>query len=129
MKFNFLFIILNVFISSHLPAQEQQVIVPYTLADRDRAIRTEERMSTLESGMMELNNKINRIEDKFDRYFMWEFGLVLLSIFGLVGFIIYDRKTILSPVESKTNKIINVLKDVAEQNPTIKDSLKKNTLN
>jgi hypothetical protein len=113
---------------SDLLAQEQQVVVPYTLADRDRAIRTEERLNGLESDMKELKNNVNRLEEKFNKYFMWEFGLVLVAIFGLVGFIIYDRRIVLAPLESKTNRIINVLKDAGDQNPTIKDSLKKNTI-
>jgi len=32
--------------SNSIFAQEQQVVVPYTLADRDRAIRTEVKMDT-----------------------------------------------------------------------------------
>jgi len=128
--------------SGILKAQEQQVVVPYTLADRDRAIRTEARMETLEAKVGGLDKRfegldkriddihlqINRLEDKFDSYFMWGFGLVLMSIFGLIGFIIYDRRTTLAPVESKTDRIIKVLRDAAEKDPALREALKRTAL-
>ena len=128
--------------SGVLKAQEQQVVVPYTLADRDRAIRTEARMETLEAKVGGLDKRfegldkriddihlqINRLEDKFDSYFMWGFGLVLMSIFGLIGFIIYDRRTTLAPVENKTDRIIRVLRDAAEKDPALREALKRTAL-
>ena len=81
-------------------AQEQQVVVPYTLADRDRAIRTEAKMEALDKRIDDIQVQMNRMGDKFDSYFMWGFGLVLMSIFGLIGFVIYDRRTTLAPVEN-----------------------------
>ena len=116
-------------------AQEQQVVVPYTLADRDRAIRTEARIETLEAKIQSLDKRfddvhlqINRLEDKFDKYFMWGFGLVLMSIFGLIGFVIYDRRTTLAPVESKTERIIKALKEASEKDPALKEALKRTAL-
>ena len=135
-----------VFLVFILNAQEQQIAVPYTLADRDRAIRTEARMETLEakvgaldkridalslnmdSRFSEMNKKIDRLEDKFDSYFMWGFGLVLMSIFGLIGFIIYDRRTTLAPVENKTERILKVLREAAEKDPVIREALKRTAL-
>ena len=118
-----------------ISAQEQQVVVPYTLADRDRAIRTEARMETLEARMSSLEKRMddlqaqmNRIETKFDNYFMWGFGMVLMSIFGLVGFIIYDRRTTLAPVEGKTERIIKALRERAEKDPVLMEALKNTAL-
>jgi hypothetical protein len=75
-----------------------------------------------------MQSQIIRLEDKFDSYFMWGFGLVLMSIFGLTGFIIYDRRTTLAPVENKTNRIIKVLRDAAEKDPALRDALKRTAL-
>lgn len=122
-RFAFCVIFLFQLFCSH--AQERDVVVPYTLADRDRAVRMETRMDALETKNEEIKVKIDRLEDKFDSYFMWGFGLVLMGIFGLIGFIIYDRRTTLAPVESKTEKIIKVLKDAAERDPELKESLKR----
>ncbi len=104
-----------------ISAQEQQVVVPYTLADRDRAIRTEAKMESMES-------LINELQTKFDSYFMWGFGMVLMSIFGLVGFIIYDRRTTLAPVEGKTERIIKALRERAEKDPILMEALKNTAL-
>jgi hypothetical protein len=51
-----------------------------------------------------------------------------MSIFGLIGFIIYDRRTTLAPVENKTNRIIKVLRDAAEKDPTLREALKSTAL-
>ena len=106
-------------------AQEQQVVVPYTLADRDRAIRTEANMEALNKRIDGIQVQMNRMGDKFDSYFMWGFELVLMSIFGLIGFVIYDRRTTLAPVENKTERIIKALKEAAEKDPALRDALKK----
>ncbi len=113
--FAFFSLILNI------SAQEQQVVVPYTLADRDRAIRTEVKMESMEA-------RINELQDKFDSYFMWGFGMVLMSIFGLVGFIVYDRRTTLAPVEGKTERIIKALRERAEKDPVLMEALKNSAL-
>lgn len=92
-------------------------------------------METLESKVEALDKRIddvrqqmNRLEDKFDTYFLWGFGLVLMAVFGLIGFIIYDRRTTLAPVESKTERIIKALKEAAEKDPSLRDALKKTAL-
>ena len=102
-----------------LKAQEQPIA--YTQADRDRMVRVETKVEAMQS-------QINRLEDKFDSYFMWGFGLVLMSIFGLIGFIIYDRRTTLAPVENKTERILKVLREAAEKDPVIREALKRTAL-
>ena len=102
-----------------LHAQEQAI--PYSQIDRDRMVRVETKVEGMEL-------QINRLEDKFDSYFMWGFGLVLMSIFGLIGFIIYDRRTTLAPVENKTERIIKVLKEAAENDPILREALKRTAL-
>jgi len=104
------------FVSFSLKAQDHPN--SYTQTDRDRMVRVVTRIESMQS-------QINRLEDKFDSYFMWGFGLVLMSIFSLIGFIIYDRRTTLAPVENKTERIINVLKDAAEKDPVLREALKK----
>jgi len=137
----FSFVVVSI-LAFPLSAQEKQVVVPYTLADRDRAIRTEARMEAfdarfdgldkridgLDKRIDDVHLQINRLEDKFDSYFMWGFGLVLMSIFGLIGFVIYDRRTTLAPVESKTERIIKALKEASEKDPALREALKKTAL-
>ena len=117
----------------------QEHSIAYTQADRDRLVRVETKVEGLDkriddltlsmnSRFSEANQKIDRLENKFDSYFMWGFGLVLMSIFGLIGFIIYDRRTTLAPVESKTERIIKALKEAAEKDPALREALKRTAL-
>ena len=118
MKRYFLFI--AILLLALAPKAQEQTIT-YSQADRDRMVRVETQVLSMQS-------QINRLEDKFDSYFMWGFGLVLMSIFGLIGFIIYDRRTTLAPVENKTERIIKVLKEAAEKDPVLREALKKTAL-
>lgn len=115
------FLVLTVILLSTLVLKAQEQPVPYAQADRDRMVRVETKVEAMQM-------QINRLEDKFDSYFMWGFGLVLMSIFGLIGFIIYDRRTTLAPVENKTERIIKVLKEAAEKDPILREALKKTAL-
>ena len=51
-------------------AQEQEVVVPHTLADRDRMIRIESRLDVLETRMdaieTKMDVKFDGVENKFD---------------------------------------------------------------
>jgi hypothetical protein len=65
-----------------LKAQEQQV-VPYTLSDRDRAIRTEVKMEALEAKMdAKFDNtqkQFDSVKKQFDQLttlFYWGFGIL-----------------------------------------------------
>ena len=61
-------------------------------------------------------------------YSMSGYGLVLMSIFGLTGFVIYDRRTTLAPVESKTKRILKALKEAYENDPALREALKRSAL-
>lgn len=110
----FLILIPALLFSVAVLAKEEAI--PYTHADRDRLVRVEAKVDALEKRMDKkydkvdkafdkVDKKFDRLEDKFENYFMWGFGLVLMSIFVLIGFIIYDRRTTLAPVENKTEQI------------------------
>ena len=117
----------------------QEKSIPYTQADRDRMVRLETKVEALdkriddlsshmETRFSEVDKKFDRLEDKFDSYFMWGFGMVLMSIFGLIGFIIYDRRTTLAPVENKTERVIKALRERAEKDPLLMEALKNTAL-
>jgi hypothetical protein len=59
---------------------------------------------------------------------MLGFGKALLSIFGLVGFIIYDFCTTLAPVEGKTERIIKALRERAKKDLVLMEALKNTSL-
>ena len=83
----------------HLPAlaQEQQVVVPYTLADRDRAILTEAKISALEVKMEFKFESQQRQLDDIKTLFYWGFGILITLFIFMFGYMIWDRKTALQP--------------------------------
>lgn len=143
------FIIFIILISLSVLSFSQQQEVPFTLADRDRLIQLEANLSALNNKVEKLDqninkridnvernfndridnvernmtNRIDRLENKFDTYFTWGFGLVLGAIFALFGFIIYDRRTTLAPVSNKQEKILNVLKELGEDDSKMRKAL------
>ncbi|MEA3445863.1 MAG: hypothetical protein U9R19_14185 [Bacteroidota bacterium] len=143
------FIIFIILISLSVLSFSQQQEVPFTLADRDRLIQLEANLSALNNKVEKLDqninkridnvernfndridnvernmtNRIDRLENKFDTYFTWGFGLVLGAIFALFGFIIYDRRTTLAPVSNKQEKILNVLKELGEEDSKMRKAL------
>ena len=122
-----IFVLLVVILLS-LASIAQENTISYTQADRDRLVRLETKVEGVDKRIDDIHLQINRLEDKFDSYIMWGFGLILMSIFGLIGFVIYDRRTTLAPVESKTERIIKALKEASEKAPALRDALKRTAL-
>jgi len=124
-------LIIALFVFLFLPAQTlwaQEKALSYSQSDRDRMVRVETQIQALDKRIDDIHFQIKRLEDKFDSYFMWGFGLVLMSIFGLIGFVIYDRRTTLAPVENKTERIIKALKEASEKDPVLMEALKRTAL-
>ena len=94
MKTLFLMLILFLFVPViQIFAQEKQVIVPYTFADRDRSIRTEAKIETLEAKM---NVKFEAVNARID-YLFWLQGVIVALILFMLGYMIWDRRTSLQP--------------------------------
>jgi septation ring formation regulator EzrA len=119
-----LFILAMFFAFSFISIAQQQE-VPYTLADRDRMIQVEAKVDALSARFDQIDKRIDRMEDKFDTYFTWGFGLVLGAIFALFGFIIFDRRTTLAPVKREQDKLLEVLKELGKEDAKIREALKK----
>jgi len=141
------FVILLFFTLLSLPAkaQELQVVVPYTLADRDRAILTDAKISALE-------NKINALEDKMevrfeniDKQFMyqqkqiddiktlfyWGFGILITLFIFMLGYMIWDRRTAMRPAleqaskaEENSRNLISMLREYSKKHPDLAEILR-----
>ena len=129
-------------------AQEQQV-VPYTLADRDRAIRTEIRLDALEAKMdarfialeakmdarfiamdSKIDTKIDSVNARID-YIFWLLGFIVALILFMFGYVIWDRRTALRPALEKaeaadirSSNNTRVLRDYAKGHPDLENWLK-----
>jgi len=117
--------ILAIFLALALISNAQQQEVPYTLADRDRMIQVEAKVDALSARFDQVDKRMDLLEDKFDTYFTWGFGLVLGAIFALFGFIIFDRRTTLAPVRREQEKLLEVLKELGKEDVKIREALKK----
>jgi hypothetical protein len=111
-------------------AQEQQ-IVPYTLADRDRAIRTEVKMEALESKM---DTKFEAVNARID-YIFWLMGVLVALILFNLGYTIWDRRTALKPAldkadsaNYKSTNLINALREYAQKHPDLANILRTHGL-
>jgi hypothetical protein len=118
-------------------AQEQQ-IVPYTLADRDRFIRLEAEMGSLRNEMNSLRNEMNaRLDsqqkqiDDLKTLFFWGFSITITLIIFLLGYTIWDRRTALklalTQAEEANNKARNqttILREYARTHPDLVEILK-----
>ncbi len=91
-----LVIILGVVFFSSSPAVWGEE-VPYTLEDRDRLIRVE---ATLKEFKESVDKRIDSVDNRIGRLetvMMGGFGLLFTSMVGLVGFVLWDRRSALAP--------------------------------
>jgi len=104
--------------SGILKAQEQQVVVPYTLADRDRAIRTEIKMEALEAKMDLRFESIQLQINQLSALFYWGFGILITLFIFMMGYMIWDRRTALQPALDKAS-------DANEKSTTLFQTLRE----
>jgi len=91
-----LFLISIPILSGHIStsAFAQNKEISYTLEDRDRSIRMEEK----------LNSQQQQIND-----LKWGFGIIITLIIALFAYIVFDRRTTLYPLLERTEQL--ALKD------------------
>ncbi|MBI3303883.1 MAG: hypothetical protein HYZ72_17595 [Deltaproteobacteria bacterium] len=87
-----------------------------------------ERLARLEEGQKALGQRmddLNRRMDDLNRRIEWGFGVTFAGIFALIGFVIWDRRTALTPAISRTERLEAVLKEYAEKSPDLAEALRK----
>jgi len=112
-------------------AQEQQVIVPYTLADRDRAILTEAKINALEAKMEFKFDSQQRQLDDIKSLFYWGFGILITLFMFMLGYMIWDRRTAMQPAlmqaskaEENSRNLITTLREYSKKHPDLAEILK-----
>jgi predicted transcriptional regulator len=98
---------------------------------KERLARLEERVNSLDKGLNkridDLDNKLaKRMDDLANLMYV-----ILAGMFVLVGFVIWDRRTALSPairrtkdLEEREERLERALKEFAMKNPEMRDILK-----
>ena len=80
----------------------KEIAVPYTIADRDRAVRSEVKLEEMDKRITDLRADVNaRFDDMGKKIDMLAYIFTALVV-GVFGFAIWDRKTTVKPVQDKT---------------------------
>ena len=131
-----IFVILLFFKLLSLPvmAQEQQVVVPYTLADRDRAILTEAKVSALDVRFESIDKQFMYMQKQIDdikTLFYWGFGILITLFIFMLGYMIWDRRTALQPAldkatdaDAKSTNLIMALREYSKKHSDLADILR-----
>ena len=124
-----------------LKAQEQQVVIPYTLADRDRAITTEAKISTLDAKISALDVRFESIDKQFmyqqkqiddiKSLFYWGFGILITLFIFMLGYMIWDRRTAMQPAllqaskaEENSRNLITTLREYSKKHADLAEILR-----
>ena len=86
----------------------------------------------------DVNNRIGDVNNRIDdmsNLMLWGFGVLFAGMFALVGFVIWDRRTALSPaikknkeLEERQERMEKALKEFAIEEPRLADILKQRGL-
>lgn len=127
-------------LSLNLPvsAQEQQVVVPYTLADRDRTIRTEAKISALDARFESIDKQFMYQQKEIDdikTLFYWGFGILITLYIFMLGYMIWDRRTAMKPAleqaaraDENNRSLITTLREYSKKHPDLVEILKTHGL-
>ncbi len=126
-------IIISLSLFTSLFAQQDEI--PYTLADRDRLIRVEAEVQSIRIEMNSLRSEVDtkidsvhqRIDDQQALLYMG-FSLIFGVLLFILGFNIWDRRTMITPIKQRQDKTLEALKEMAKKDSNIKEALKKASL-
>ncbi len=138
----FLLFILFLLLPALLPAQDNNTPVSFTLADRDRLMRNEQNIKSLRIEMNArfdavnakfeaIDNRFKAIDTRFDSlqkqidYNTTLLFILLASVMSLIGFVIYDRRTAVKPVQREQEEQAEEIRKLKRENNLFRESLKK----
>ena len=115
-------------------AQEQQVVVPYTLADRDRAIQTEAKINSLDIRFESIDKQFIYQQKQIDdikTLFYWGFGILITLLIFILGYMIWDRRTAMQPAllhaskaEENSRNLILTLREYSKKHADLAEILR-----
>jgi len=105
--------------------------IAFTLDDRDRIIRTEQKVEALQNEMNTkfeaIDNRFEAMDKRFDQLFnfLWAIiGIFTTMMISVFGFAFWDRKLSLAPLKKQDQKILSVLVDYSKTQPKLSEILK-----
>ncbi len=127
-----LFTVVNLF------PQDNNTPVSFTLGDRDRLMRNEQKIDALrtemnvrfESVQKDMKNLEQKIGIKFEAQ-QKQISMIITLLFfllggmmSLMGFVIYDRRTAIKPVQRSQEKLEDILVEYSKDNKKLREILK-----
>ena len=134
MKQKFIILLFALFIMSGYKANAQDedarvnTPVSFTYADRDRIMKLENGVETIDQRISSLEKSIDERFDAQQNQMNILFGflfLILGGIMSLIAFVIYDRRTILKPITKKQEDLETVLIKYSRTNKELRAILQK----
>jgi len=129
-----LILIFVLLFSGILKAQELQVVVPYTLADRDRAILTDAKISALDVRFESIDKQFMYQQKQIDDIkvlFYWGFGILITLFIFMLSYMIWDRRTAMQPAlerssiaEENSRSLLTMLREYSKKHPDLAEILK-----
>jgi cytochrome c-type biogenesis protein CcmH/NrfF len=105
--------------------------VSFTQDDRDRLIRVEEGLKAVNQRIDDVNSSLGKRIDELRDFMLWGFGILFAGMMTLIGFVIWDRRTAITPVTRKTNeleereeRLEKALREYAKKEPGLAEVLK-----
>ena len=115
-------------------AQDNNTPVPFTLGDRDRLMRNEQKIDALRTEMNvrfeSVDKQFESVDKQFDSLRDQIGFLTTLMIFvlggmmTLIGFVIYDRRTAIKPVLRGQDRLEDILVEYAKEDKRLREILK-----
>jgi flavodoxin len=117
-----LFLLVEVMMGQVKKEEDEYRPIPYTQKDRDLLIKLDERTKYLEQLINErtnyLNERIDNLQKQIDGLredMKWQFGVLFTLVVALFGFIIWDRRTFMKPLEEKVISLNEETKNIKEK--------------
>ena len=142
-------VILFLMLSANIFSQKKDVVVPYTLADRERLVRVEVRLDNVEKRLDKIEKKIEEgdrsiredlgNEIRQIRNAIWGLVYAMLALTGVfVAVLVWDRRKTLYPVLKRMEteearlddeiayrkKVDKFLKDLSKKDKKIQEAMK-----
>ncbi|MBI2889354.1 MAG: hypothetical protein HYY13_01065 [Nitrospirae bacterium] len=102
------------------------------IARLEEAVRgLDKRIDGLDKRIDGLENSLNRRMDGLQQQInelrqtmMWGFGVLFVGMMGLIGFVLWDRRTALAPAVRETERIKLALQEFAKKEPKLAETLR-----
>lgn len=117
--------------AGNLYSQDNNTPVRFTLGDRDRLMRNEQKIDALRT---EMNVRFESIEQKMDVKFesqQKQISMIITLLFfllggmmSLIGFVIYDRRTAIKPVMRQQDNLEKALVEYAKEDKRLRELLR-----